>query len=323
MPFWGTAAVIRVFGIVRVRQLNGKKGKIKMRPASSEQTSSVSKPIETQRPLGRASQSNLSGILLVLPALIVLGVLYIYPLVSSIIMSFVSEQGVGLDNYRKAIDLYWVDMFFTIGITLVSLAIVFIISVAIAGYLRFNRWPFLSFVYRLPLFIPFLIAGHSMRVFLAPHGILNIILTRITGIPELPGLAFGWLGLVISFVWKQFPLATLLILGAFQSVHDSYIEAALNLGSNKVRAIWQIVLPIARPTVLVAMVLTFVSTIGCLTIPLLIGPSKPVMLPVDMSFRITYFNDWGVANALGVISYLLVIGLSFYYLRYMVKKEEA
>jgi len=128
--------------------------------------------------------------------------------------------------------------------------------------------------------------------------------------------------LVLSFVWKQFPLATLLILGGFQSVEDSYIEAALNLGSNKLRAIWEIILPICRPTVLVAMVLTFVSTIGCLTIPLLIGPSKPVMLPIDMSFRINYFGDWGVANALGVISYLIVVGLSFYYLRYMLKKEE-
>ena len=293
-----------------------------MRPASSEQTPSVLRSLETQHSRGRASQSYLNGILLVLPALIVLCVLYIYPRVSSIIMSFVSDQGVGLHNYRKAIDLYWVDILYTVGITLISLAIVFVISVAIAGYLRFNRWPLLNFLYRLPLFIPFLIAGHSMRVFLAPHGILNILLTRITGIPELPGLAFNWVGLVVSFVWKQFPLATLLILGAFQSVHDSYIEAALNLGCSKFRAIWQIVLPIARPTVLVAMVLTFVSTIGCLTIPLLIGPSKPVMLPVDMSFRVTYFGDWGVANALGVISYLLVIVLSFYYLRYMVKKEE-
>ncbi len=303
--------------------LNGKKGKIKMRLTSSEQVPSVSKLKKARRPRSKAGEYDLGGLLLILPALIILAVLYVYPLVLSIIMSFVSEQGVGLHNYRKAIDLYWVDMLFTVGITIISLAIVFVVSVSIAGYLRFSRWPFLNFVYRLPLFIPFLIAGHSMRVFLAPHGILNIILTRITGIPELPGLAFGWLGLVISFVWKQFPLATLLILGAFQAVHDSYIEAALNLGSNKFRAIWQIVLPIARPTVLVAMVLTFVSTIGCLTIPLLIGPSKPVMLPVDMSFRITYFNDWGVANALGVISYLLVIGLSFYYLRYMVKKEEA
>jgi|SRR5690554_3836733 len=266
--------------------------------------------------------NQLYGILLILPALLVLALLYIYPLFSSIVKSFVSDQGIGLHNYQKAFDLYWVDVLYTIGITVITLLIVFMIAVIVAGYLRFKRWPFLNFIYRLPLFIPFLIAGHSMRVFLAPHGILNTLLAQITGISELPGLAFTWIGLVLSFVWKQFPLATLLILGGFQSVEDSYIEAALNLGSNKLRAIWEIILPICRPTVLVAMVLTFVSTIGCLTIPLLIGPSKPVMLPIDMSFRINYFGDWGVANALGVISYLIVVGLSFYYLRYMLKKEE-
>ena len=82
-----------------------------------------------------------------------------------------------------------------------------------------------------------------------------------------------------------------------------------------------ILLPISSPTVMVAMVLTFVSTIGCLSIPLLVGAAKPVMLPVDMSFRVTYFNDWGVANALGVISYLIVVALAYYYLTHMTREE--
>ncbi|MEW6230289.1 MAG: ABC transporter permease subunit, partial [Bacillota bacterium] len=273
------------------------------------------------RPLVKADRRDYMALILVLPALGVLMVLYVYPLVSSILMSFVSDSGWGLSNYRKAFSLYWIDVLYTVGIALLSLVIVFVIAVAIAGYLRFNRWPFLNFLYRLPLFIPFLIVGHSMRVFLAPHGIMNLILSRITGIPELPGLAFRWEGLVVSYVWKQFPLATLLILGAFQSVNDSYIEAALNLGSSRLRVIWNILLPISAPTVMVAMVLTFVSTIGCLSIPLLVGAAKPVMLPVDMSFRVTYFNDWGVANALGVISYAIVIAMAYYYLTHMVREE--
>jgi len=122
-------------------------------------------------------------------------------------------------------------------------------------------------------------------------------------------------------VWKQFPLATLLILGAFESISDSMIEAAQNLGCSRTRAILSILLPISSPTVMVAMVLTFVSTIGCLSIPLLVGAAKPVMLPVDMSFRVTYFNDWGVANALGVISYLIVVALAYYYLTHMTREE--
>ena len=100
------------------------------------------------------------------------------------------------------------------------------------------------------------------------------------------------------------------------------MESALNLGTPRFKVIKDILLPVAKPSVLVAMILTFVSTMGCLTIPLLIGPSKPLMLPADMSFRVTYFNDWGVANALGVISYLIVMFFAFYYLQYMVKGDE-
>jgi len=111
------------------------------------------------------------------------------------------------------------------------------------------------------------------------------------------------------------------MLGAFESISDSMIEAAQNLGCSRTRAILSILLPISSPTVMVAMVLTFVSTIGCLSIPLLVGAAKPVMLPVDMSFRVTYFNDWGVANALGVISYLIVVALAYYYLTHMTREE--
>jgi putative spermidine/putrescine transport system permease protein len=270
----------------------------------------------------RDHRSGWVGSLLIAPALGLLMVLYLYPLISSFGMSFISKAGIGFENYQKAFSLYSVDILYTIAITIVSLVIIFLLSVTLAGFLRFHNWPFLNFLYRLPLFIPFLIVGHSMRVFLAPHGIMNLILTKITGIPELPGLAFGWGGLVISFVWKQFPLATLLILGAFQSINSSIMESALNLGTPRFKVIKDILLPVAKPTVLVAMILTFVSTMGCLTIPLLIGPSKPMMLPADMSFRVTYFNDWGVANALGVISYLFVMFFAFYYLKYMIKGDD-
>lgn len=271
----------------------------------------------------RQDSPNYAALILVLPAMALLAVLYLYPLASSIWMSFVSGEGLGLANYRKAFSLYSVDMLYTVAIAILSQVLVFVISVMIAGYLRFEKWPLLNLLYRLPLFIPFLIVGHSMRVFLAPHGIMNMMLSRITGIHELPGLAFGWEGLVISYVWKQFPLATLLILGAFESIGDSMIEAAQNLGCSRARAILSILLPISSPTVMVAMVLTFVSTIGCLSIPLLVGAAKPVMLPVDMSFRVTYFNDWGVANALGVISYLIVMALAYYYLTHMTREEGA
>lgn len=270
----------------------------------------------------RRDELEYGGLLLILPALLVLLLLYVAPLGLSVYRSFVTDWGeFTTEYYQKAFDLYFEDMLYTVGITTVVLACVFVISVTLASYLRFVDWPLLNFLYRIPLFIPFLIVGHAMRVFLAPHGTMNLLLAWILGVDELPGMAFHWSGLVLSYVWKQFPFVTLLMLGAFKSIDDSYIEAAHNLGAGKLRVVFQVLLPMARPTVLVGLVLTYVTTMSVLTIPLLVGPPRPVMLPVDMAYRVTYFNDWGTANALGVVSYLLVIAVAYYYLRHLVKEN--
>ena len=123
-----------------------------------------------KRPSIRVSDGQreaVSGLVLVLPALLVLCVLYIYPLCASIAGSFVSDEGIGLHNFAKAFTLYGTDILFTIGITIITLVLVFVVAVLTASFLGLEL-ALLNFVYRLPLFIPYLIAGHTMRVFLAP-----------------------------------------------------------------------------------------------------------------------------------------------------------
>ena len=41
---------------------------------------------------------------------------------------------------------------------------------------------------------------------------------------------------------------------------------------------------------------------------------------MDIAHRVTYFRDWGVANALGTVSYVLVLITALYYLRYTLKQ---
>ena len=262
------------------------------------------------------------GFLLILPALTILAVLYMHPLVRSMAMSFATDEEIfTFANYEKVFDLYLKDILYTLFITAITVGITFVISIIISSYLRFKEWKFLDYMYRLPLFIPFLIVGHAMRIFLAPHGTLNSLLTRLLGMKELPGLSGSWVGLVITFVWVMTPFSTLIILGAFRALDDSYIEAAINLGSSKWKVIRDIMIPLTRPSIMVALVLTFVRTISSLTIPLMVGPNKPNMITVDMMFRVNYFRDWGVANALGVISYLIVLGLAVYYLKFMMAER--
>ncbi|HOJ89028.1 MAG TPA: sugar ABC transporter permease [Pseudothermotoga sp.] len=262
-------------------------------------------------------RNRIVGFLLILPAFLILALLYVYPLIRAIWMSFIKDGFLSLANYAKAFDIYSRDILYSVVITSVTVGFVLVLSILLASYLRFKEWRFLDIMYRLPLFIPFLIVGHAMRIFLAPHGTLNSLLTRILKVEELPGFSRSWIGLLWTFVWVMTPYAALIILGAFRALDSSYIEAARNLGASKGKIVFTVIIPMCKPSIMVAAILTFVRTISSLTILVMIGPNTPNMITVDMMFRINFFNDWGVANALGVISYLIVIVLAVYYLRFM------
>ena len=53
---------------------------------------------------------------------------------------------------------------------------------------------------------------------------------------------------------------------------------------------------------------------------MMVAGSQPTMLTVDMAFRINAYGDYAVANALGVISYLMTAVAAWFYLRYSVRR---
>lgn len=264
--------------------------------------------------------------LLLFPALGLMLALYAYPFISSICRSFLDSKGaLTAANYAKVGELYLRDVFFSLEISLLSTALAAVVSIALAAYLRLSRGWFARFIgaiYRFPIFIPFVVVAQMMRTFLAPHGLLNIFLAQI-GLVNLdaPLELLNWKGLAFGFVWKQAPFMALIVLSGFEMVDDTFIEAARSVGARLPQVIVRILIPMSRASVSVALILAFTSTVGTFTLPyMLIGGKVPTTVTVDIAHRVTYFGDYGVANALGTLSYLMVLVLAIYYLRYAVRK---
>lgn len=116
-------------------------------------------------------------------------------------------------------------------------------------------------------------------------------------------------------------LAILLTLGAFESVGDTFLEAARNFGAGWFRQVKDVLLPMSVTSIAVAAVLIFTSMLASFSIPMMIGGGEgPQMVMIDVYYRIKQQNDLGVANALGVVSYLCASGAAIYYLRSVTKK---
>ena len=278
----------------------------------------------------RRSAERWTGVALAAPALAVVGAFFIAPLAMSAIVAFRRKGGGGftLEHFSKAFDLYTTDLLFTLAIVLLSTVLIGLLSIAIAGYLTLGENPravaLLRWLYRWPLFIPFVVAGQVMRTFLAKNGMLNHVLIGSGLVEPLSAQSMlDWRGIVVAFVWKQAPFVTLLLAGAMASLESQHIEAARNLGARRLRVLFDIVLPQVRGTMLVGLVLSFVTMLSVLSVPLMINPNSPTMVTVDVAYRINTFADYPVANALCLLSLLLAAGGAWFYLRHASKKIEA
>jgi ABC-type sugar transport system permease subunit len=269
------------------------------------------------------------ALLLIAPGLALVTALFLYPLCFSVVSAFTGpEGGFSLQAFGKAFELYSNDILFTIVIVVTSCALTALAAVGIAGTLTLGENPWivgtLRALYRWPLFIPFIVAAQCMRTFLAKNGLMNNTFVSLGLMEPLQAMSYlDWRGIIITFVWKQTPFVALLLAGALASLDRATLEAGRNLGASRLRILIELALPQVMPTLLVALVLSFLTMLSVLSVPMMVAGSQPTMLTVDMAFRINAYGDYATANALGVITYLISAGAAILYLRHGMAKESA
>ena len=267
------------------------------------------------------------ALLLIAPGLALVAALFLYPLCFSLISAFTGpEGGFSLQAFGKAWELYSGDVVFTVVIVLASCFFTGLAAIIIAGTLTLgeNRWIVgtLKALYRWPLFIPFIVAAQCMRTFLSKNGLMNNSFVSLGLMEPLQAMSFlDWRGIIATFVWKQTPFVALLLAGALAALDRATLEAGRNLGASRMRVLVELALPQVMPQLLVALVLSFVTMLSVLSVPMMVAGSQPTMLTVDMAFRINAYGDYATANALGVITYLISAGAAIIYLKRGMAKE--
>ena len=262
-----------------------------------------------------------TGIILLLPALFMVLILFLFPLGISLHAAFTDKEGAWtFAHFIKAQSLYSTDMAFTLFITTTASVLVGLCSLILSGLMALSENRFLvtslKWLYRWPLFIPFIVAAQCMRTFLAKNGLMNNSFVALGLYDPSSSLSFlDWRGIIITFVWKQTPFVTLMLAGAVASLDRSMVEAARNLGASRLRVMIEIIIPQVMPVLMVGLILSFVTMMSVLSVPMMVAGSQPTMLTVDMAFRINSYGDYPTANALGVISYLMTSLVAWFYLR--------
>lgn len=270
----------------------------------------------------------------ILPALVALLALIVYPLIRGVAISFFNTnlldkwQFVGLRYYISELTspALWSALgttaVYTVGVVVGNLVIGTGLALLLNGSFRF-RTAFRAILI-LPWLFPEVVVAIVWTWLLNPlygptHQLMQVFGYGGPPVEWLNSPTGAMAGVIVASIWKGYPLVLITVLAGLQTIsHDLYEAAALD-GAGRMRSFWHITLPGLRPVMLVVVILETIWYFKQFTIPWQMTSGGPVdatrLISLDIYSTAFQNFQFGRAAAMAVIVFLIVLAISFVYRR--------
>ncbi|TMC20026.1 MAG: sugar ABC transporter permease [Chloroflexi bacterium] len=287
----------------------------------------------------RRKQDNIWWSLLwIAPAVILLLIFFIYPLVMTIVFSFQnadSTRFVGLKNYQVIftdpgmLEVLKNNLLWLILGTILTVGLGLVIAVMID---RVKIESIIKSALFVPMAISFVCAGVIWRlVYLynppgqPQSGLFNAILTFFN-IPTQVWLInpmFNNFALILVYTWMWTGFCMVIISGALKNIPDDIIEAAKIDGANRFTLFWYIIVPMVRPTIAVVATTMIINILKIFDVVYVMTGGNYHTNVVGMEFYNQLFNfqNYGLASALAILLFLAITPIMYVNIRRMRAEE--
>lgn len=270
------------------------------------------------------------------PALIGIFVLSLVPIVYTIYMSFTNRNGpfrlrryqlTGFENYRRLLGSingdFYIVMAKTFLFTIVCVALFFVVGLTLALIVN-NPVIKGKGIWRVLLIVPWAVPSYVTALiwkffYNQEFGTINNSLRALGfsgNIAWLQNPTLAFIAVVIVNLWLSFPFFMVITLGALQSIPSDVYEAADVDGASRWTQLTRITLPLLRPAMMPAMVLSAITTFQMFNTVWLItegGPLTSVGKPGATEFVMVYVykqafrqNLFALSSAFGVLVFILL-----------------
>lgn len=270
----------------------------------------MSSPGASRRILARRRESGM--LLLALPALLLLGIVFAWPVLRLLSLSV---EGGTLEHFEKAAldGLYVQILLESVKIAAMVMAICLLLAYPVAFWLsRAGQWGVAlgMFALMLPFWTSVLVRTYAWLVLLGRNGVINRWL-RDAGLIEAPlPLLHNTTGVLIGMVHVLLPYMVFPIYASLLRIDPDLSRAAEGLGAPAWRSFLRVTFPLSLPGVSAGCALVFVLSLGFFITPALLGGGRVIMVSMLIEQQVREFLDWPFAAALSTV--LLVATLAIY-----------
>jgi putative spermidine/putrescine transport system permease protein len=178
---------------------------------------------------------------------------------------------------------FWLTLYFAGVSTAIAAGISIVAALLLASLAERSR--VIHFIFQVPLTVPHLVIAIAVMFLLAPAGLFSRaavgagLIDGPSAFPLLINDAWG-IGIMLTYVWKEVPFITLMILAVLRHTGKDLLEVGRTLKAGPWQRFRYITLPTILPALGAASLIVFAFTFGAFEVPFLLGQTYPMTLPV-------------------------------------------
>ncbi|MFH4482594.1 spermidine/putrescine ABC transporter permease PotB [Vibrio diabolicus] len=228
------------------------------------------------------------------------------------------EMTFTFDNYLRLLDPLYAKVlmhsfYMAIVATLLCLVIGYPFAYIVAKMPE--KWrPFMLFLVIVPFWTNSLIRTYGLKIVLGTQGILNKSLMAIEIIDKPLRIMYTETAVMIGLVYILLPFMILPLYSAIEKLDNTYIEAAKDLGANKLQTITKVILPLTMPGIIGGCLLVLLPALGMFYISDLLGGAKNLLIGNVIKSQVLNARDWPFGAATSIaLTFAMAVMLYAYY----------
>lgn len=276
--------------------------------------------------------------LLSAPALLVIALASVGPLLIVLVYSFLSPGPYGDVIWKPSLE-GWFNVFFSrdifddtvsfadahlsilwrsiklaIGTTLLTLVFGFPTAYFIASRSPRSRAIWL-FLITIPFWTNLLIRAFAIQEVIRNEGIVNSLLMSAGLITQPIQMMFTDFAIMIGMTYVHLPLMVLPLYASMEKLDFRLVEAGYDLYATRLAVLRRIIIPQVRPGIIAGSILVFIPSLGSYVIPRVLGGGRNLMVGNLIELQFGQGRNWPLGAALSITLVIIVLGALTFYVR--------
>jgi spermidine/putrescine transport system permease protein len=250
------------------------------------------------------------------PVLLWLFLLIVLPHVDLLLMSFKIQDHTGrlswsLSNYTNFFKepIYWLTFTRTALYSILVTFSTFVITLPVAFFITkvvdHKYQGFLTLLLLLPFWVSELVRVYGWMILLRESGVINHFLIKAGILSQPIEMLYHDATMVMGLVYTSMLFMVVPLISVLDSLDNSHIEAAYDLGANLWTILFKIIIPHATPGIVSGSIVVFMLTLGNYLTPNLMGGKNSLWFTEQIYNQFIASFNWNQGSAFGFLLLLL------------------